>query len=164
HRVSRLEWRSPGQALVQDGPEGVDVRGPRQLATARRLLGGHVPRRADDGPGLRPPGRGASRGDRQGRGGAEVGALWAAPARVPSRPAPLDCGLGTGDWGLMSTLAGFRSRCRTLRSWACWTARATWATRRAASRGGSGPSASRWLSVRPSTYSITMYGSPARWL
>ena len=46
---------------------------------------------------------------------------------------------------------GFRSRCRMPCSWACWTARAMTATSRAASRGGSGPSAAtRWASVAPS--------------
>jgi hypothetical protein len=57
HRLDRgggAEGRPPGQAFVQDGAQGVDVRrGADQFRLARRLLGGHVTGRAQDRPGGR---------------------------------------------------------------------------------------------------------------
>jgi hypothetical protein len=50
----RLERRPAGQALVEDGAQGVDVGGrPHPLRLAGHLLRRHVARRAQDGAGLR---------------------------------------------------------------------------------------------------------------
>jgi serine/threonine protein kinase len=59
------------------------------------------------------------------------------------------------------TLAGFRSRCRMPRSWACCMARASVSTRAAATGASCGVPARNWASVPPSTYSRARYGSPA---
>ena len=53
-RVALAERRAAGEQFVQDGPEGVHVGRPGpMLASARRLLRGHVARRAEDGAGRR---------------------------------------------------------------------------------------------------------------
>ena len=50
----------------------------------------------------------------------------------------------------MRMLAGFRSRCKSARRCAYWTARATFATSRAAARGSSGKSSTRCARLPPS--------------
>ena len=61
HRIQGIvgqEGRTPGEALVEHGPQGIDIdRRALRLRQAKHLLGGHVARRAGDPVGLRAVGR-----------------------------------------------------------------------------------------------------------
>ena len=86
------ERRPAGEHLVEDGAQGVDVRGRPDFAhRAAGLLGGHVARRAEDGARRRMRSR--------------------APRRVERLARPKSVTLGVPS-ASSRTLAGLRSRCR----------------------------------------------------
>src|SRR5262245_59959436 len=142
--VQRLADRSPperrpaGKALVEHGPQGVDVRRRADLADpARRLLRGHV----KGVPRMSPV------------------CVWPLlSSRSLASPRSVSLGMS---FSVRRTLAGLRSRCTMPRSWACWTARARTSAHCAATFGGSRPAMSLWARLPPPTYSREMNGSPS---
>ncbi|AUX39022.1 uncharacterized protein SOCE26_004040 [Sorangium cellulosum] len=63
HRVVGLERRPPGQRLVEHGAEREDVDRRREVRVSAGLLRRHVPRRAEQRPGLRHAGERPEPGD-----------------------------------------------------------------------------------------------------
>ena len=104
-KCSRIERRRPDQQLVEDHAQRIDV-GPRVDVHRRRvgLLGRHVRRRADDGPGVA-----------QALVGQENSVALATPKSMT-------LGIGRPSTSVTSTLLGFRSRWMIPFWWACCTA------------------------------------------